>query len=572
MGRSRPVRSRIREHWRVIIVSLPIILVALPFLLSLAGDAQVHLAVAERFVRGFAFQYNAGGETVIASSSPFWTLMIALFFEIVNSWAPLLLMVVVLAVWLTAAYLIYRSAKDHWHFSKIAVWSLLMLWLLHTVIVSNALGGLENILTALQLLLLYWLTARYRDGLTVRRSVILGLLLGWTFLTRLDAGLFALILLAQFILAVWSHMRLRDLAVHLTIIVTVSILMLIPWYAYQYGKTATLVSDSAIARLYGGRQGSLILIPDILYLHPKALISLGTAFLPLVLGFVLTAGQLTYSLIQSPSGRLQHYRENYPLYSAIILIVAGLFLFTFVVGAEAFGRYFLPIFPFLFLAGVDGWQRLYFWMENRGWRTAGIALASAACLFMVFTSAFDFYRRLGPGSYGRDHISNVFYGPADKRYYSRNLPDLLLAPQSRTDATEDLLTYLGVSKEAKISLAVTEVQIRYFVDDRIDIISLDGRTSARIVDHIDSTTGVPDFEQYFLDVHPDYVHVSQWCEIGGWLSSFISFAIEDNLVCNWGKRAMMMQPGESFQWLGRRVELVAPEILRIYWEDPNQDA
>ncbi len=569
IGRTNFTPGRALERWALVAAGLLVAVIAAPFLLHLAGDAQVHLSIAENFAREMPFQYNAGGEIVVASTSPFWTMMLAFFYRIAGPWAPLLLTAVVLIIWLACAYLLSRAARELWDFPTAAVWALLLLWLLHTTIVANALGGLENILSALQLLLLYLMTARFRDGLTAQRSLLLGLLLGWTLLTRPDGGFFALFLQALFFLTLWPLWRDRPLllAGHLALIAVAALLVLVPWYAYQYNIAGRLVTDSSVSRLYNGRQGSLLLIPDFLYLHPKATISLGTAFLPLAAGFLLVAIELAIAFIRSSGARLQLYREEYPRYAAVLLVLIGLLFYTVVVGAEAFGRYFLPLFPFLFLAGIDGLVRLCHWLMSRGWRPAALALISLAAIFLTVTSLYDLYRRLGPGSFDSRHISNVIYGPANRQYFSVNLPAILQAPDQRQSNTDKLLAFLGVTGGEELSIAVTEVQLRYFVDSRLDIISLDGRTSADILDYVDPTTGVPDFERYFLDVRPDYVHANQWCAVGGWLAAFFTSNIGDNLICSWEKRAMGMQPGESFPWQGRQVTLAAPEILHIQWEN-----
>src|SRR5690606_1078847 len=118
---------------------------------------------------------------------------------------------------------------------------------------------------------------------------------------------------------------------------------------------------------------------------------------------------------------------------------------------------------------------------------------------------------------------------------------------------------------APVSVAVTEVQLRYFLDDRVTVLSLDGRTSANILRYVDPVSGVPDFGRYFADVRPDYVHIRQWCEVGGWLAGVFPSRIRDNLVCDWERRAAAMAPGDSFEWQGRTVTLVAPDIVRIEW-------
>jgi hypothetical protein len=320
--------------------------------------------------------------------------------------------------------------------------------------------------------------------------------------------------------------------------------------------------------------GSLMLIPGRLYLHPKALISLATAFLPLALGFLATAGALAARFVRARSNRLALYRDNFPQVAAVLLVIAGVLFYTFVVGAEAFGRYFLPLFPFFFLAGVAGLVSIYERLAAVGGRATGVAsrsavaLLSLAVLFLVAASALDAYRRLGPGRFAPERALDVIYGPANLRYYSANVPLLVAAPANRAAATDGFLRDLGAPPAAEVSIAVTEVQLRYFLDDRVTVLSLDGRTSAGILAYVDPVTGVPDFERYFLDSRPDFVHAKQWCQVGGWLARVFPSAIEENLVCAWERRAAAMAVGDSFDWQGRPVTLVAPEILRIDWSRP----
>lgn len=553
------------------------ILLAVPYMLNLAGDAQVHLAVAENFVAGRPFQYNPNGELVVASTSPFWTMQLAFFYRLAGDAAPLLLSLIAAVIWLASAYVLFRAAKDAWRLPALGVVAVVALWLLHTTIVANALGGLENVLAALQLLLLYVMTSDYLSGpvagqvLTPGRSALLGLVLGWALLTRPDGGLLALGLLGVFALALWPRpseanfgRRLLILAGQMAIVAGVAFLVLAPWYLYQVSLTGQLVTDSSLARLYNGRLGSLALISGSLYLHPKALVSIASAFAPLAAGFLVTLGVESGQLFRARGERLEHFRLAYSSWAALALVVGGVFFYTFVVGAEAFGRYFLPLFPFLFLAGVAGWVFAWNWLHARGWRTIAVAGVTLAMAFMVATSVYDGYRRLGPGRFTSDRILNVIYGPANRQYYSVNLPALLAAPEQRAAQTEALREALG-AEDGPLAIAVTEVQLRYFVDETVDVLSLDGRTSADVLTYVDPVTGVPDFTAYLSDVRPDYVHAAQWCEVGGWLADLRATTIEDNLICLWEQQAATMSPGETFTWQNRPVTLVAPQILRIDW-------
>jgi hypothetical protein len=62
------------------------------------------------------------------------------------------------------------------------------------------------------------------------------------------------------------------------------------------------------------------------------------------------------------------------------------------------------------------------------------------------------------------------------------------------------------------------------------------------------------------------VHVNQWCAVGGWLATLLPATIEENLVCAWELRTRDMDIGDAFTWEGRRVTLVAPEIVQIAWD------
>lgn len=571
--------KRATQSLILLVVGTLLAATAAPFALNLAGDAQVHLAIAEAFAAGRPFQYNPGGEIVVASTSPFWTLLLTLYFRLVGPLAPLLLSFTGVAFWLATGYLLYRVARDRWGMRGVALWAVVLLWLGHTTIVANALGGLENVASALQLLLLYWLVSDERQTPDHKRrplvrDMAIGLTAGWALLTRPDGGLFALILLALALPVLWTmadRARTMDgglwsVVRGLFLIAAFAAAVLLPWFLYQYRLTGNLLTDSSLARLYNGRMGALPLIPDLLYLHPKALVSLAAAFLPLGLGFLVTVSVLVGRFRRAKEERLALYRSEFPRIAAVLLVVAGVLFYTFVVGAEAFGRYFLPLFPFFFLAGIDGLRIAYLRLAAIGRRRAANIFITLAALFLLATSSLDLYRRLGPGRFAPERALDVIYGPANLRYYAANLPWLVGAPARRAALTDGFLSDLGATSAGGVSVAVTEVQLRYFLDERVTVLSLDGRTSADVLTYVDPASGVPDFERYFLAARPDYVHAAQWCAVGGWLAGVLPAAIADNLVCAWEQRAAAMNPGDSFVWQGHTVTLVAPGILHINWD------
>ena len=561
------------NHKKVITIFIIIAtaVIAGPFLLTLAGDAQVHLTIAENFVRGYPFQYNPGGEVVVASTSPFWTILLIGAYLVGGSWAPLLLKIVVVLIWLTTAYLLLRAARDLWDFSNWLILAVLALWLTHTIVVANALSGLENGLAAMQLLLLYNLTAVTGPTPTPRRIAITGILLGWMWLTRPDGGLLGLALLSYYGLIVILNGRQRQTNLskavkqwlpQLGLMAACALMVLLPWYLYQWSVTGKFVTDSSLARLYSGRQSAIPL--GTLYFHPKAAISLVSAFLPLVFGFSMIGFDLLWRFVRAEE-KAAYLIKFYPQAAAVLLIIAGFMFFSFIVGAEAFGRYFLPLYPFLFLTGIAGLALIFNWLQER-WEKAAWVIAALALLFLMAASGYDYYRRLGPGRFTQEQILDVIYGPANRQYYSPNLFDLINSPSQRAAYTDEFLISLGTT-DWPITIAVTEVQLRYYLDERVKVLSLDGRTSANTLDYFNPRTGVPDFAQYLRHTQPDYVHVKQWCAVGGWLADITSAAMEDNLICQWQRQAEKLSIGQQFTWEGNEITLAAPEILHIRWQE-----
>jgi len=170
------------------------ILLILPFLGNIAFDAVVHFVVAERFSDGHPFLYNISDtQKVIASTSPFWTILLTVIYYISGQFSPVIIKSICILLWLVAGYLLNIAARDVWGMGKFAKLAVLALWFANVSIVKNSLGGLENILCAFQLLLLYLYLMKSDGAFKFKENLIIGLLLGWTVLTRIDAGVLAVV-------------------------------------------------------------------------------------------------------------------------------------------------------------------------------------------------------------------------------------------------------------------------------------------------------------------------------------------------------------------------------------------
>lgn len=532
------------------VVALGLILFSAMFgLMYVPGDAQVHLAIAEQFWLGHPFQYNGpGSEMVVASTSPFWTLLLWLFFSIFGYATPIALKFVVCAIWLCVGYLVYRCARAMWGLSEPASLAASLLWFGSCVVAVNGLGGLENVLCSLQLLLLCLLLGPYAGKAPGwSRAAVAGAIGGWCVLTRLDGGLLAVLVMGLFYLFAFvpvvrakNGAAIRNVLGQAGLSFCVAVIVLVPWYSYQFALTGSIVTDSSLARMYAGRRDSFALVENMLYLHPKTLVNFATAFLPVSAGLLVSL----LLLRRDPSRVVL----NLQVITAVCVVGCATLFYTFVVGAGHFGRYLLPAFPFLFIAGVAGLAHVARRLDGVH-RLLAVLFVGAVVLFMGLVSAADWHRRL---VYGQQYIAN--------------LPTVIAAPQQREAKTTALLQSVDASGAGPFRFAVTEVQLRYYVDERITVQSLDGRTSARILDYVDRHTGLPDFERYFEDVQPDFVELGQWCqwEGFGWLSRFrADLVARPNLVCDWTTRAADMEPGDEFEWRGRTIRMTQAGLLSI---------
>ena len=537
---------------RLVVIVVCFFAFLIPFFMNIAGDAQVHLAIAESFVKGYPFRYNQNGPIVVASTSPFWTLTLILFFSIFGYLTPVALKILTFLLWITTVYLLYKIARDIYKLSNLMLLFLMAVYATCTAVVVNALGGLENILSSVQLLLLYLVSIKLLQNFKWKRTVIAGLLLGWTVLTRPDAGLLGMaIILLLFASKAVSCYKSRNvilqLLLKLILVGFAAIAVCIPWYVYQYHITGSLITDSSFARLYAGRRGSFELIKGCLYFHPKAMVTIATVFFPVFIGFIIASAEIILRFKKSSIEFAEKIRGFYAEICVILLLICGLFFYSFVVGADHFGRYFLPVFPFFFVFGFKGQQLIYDWVSAKNKRLAWVCLIIIMG-FLFLGNGLDYYRRI-----------------VKHHQFNYDLFAVVKAPLGRQDYTDNYLKKLALPLNSNIKIAVMEVQLRYFVDDRVTVESLDGRTSNKILDYIDKNSGIPDFARYLEDEKPTYVELGQWCGPADWMSLIFPIRYRPNLMCQWQNKVRQMEIGQSFNWKDRQVKYVAPGKVRIEW-------
>jgi hypothetical protein len=275
--------------------------------------------------------------------------------------------------------------------------------------------------------------------------------------------------------------------------------------------------------LFTGRRNSYTLINGFVYVHPSAITILFSAFLPLSIGFLLT-------LFKS---KLKNIREYFHIISALIIVLCCVFAYSFIVGADQFGRYFLICISFFLLAGFYGLEYIYSYFKDRnsGYLNVLIALL---IIFLFLANAYDYYKR----------VVNI-------EQIESNIYEIFFAPSMRGNLTSEALKKYGYDTNDTIKLAITEVQYKYFVDGRVRVISLDGRSSPKILKYMNEN-GLPDFEKFIENEKPDIVEVKGWPYRG-------------NLLYDWEEKINGMKIGESFNWKSNTVTYISRWHVKILY-------
>jgi hypothetical protein len=232
--------------------------------------------------------------------------------------------------------------------------------------------------------------------------------------------------------------------------------------------------------------------------------------------------------------------------------------FTFVVGAEHFGRYTLPITPFFLVLGIGRFLKTF---ESVVTKLSGRVVGVIVLVIGRFLKMFEGVVAKSSGwIIGVIVIILWFGGGWAADVWRRGLvvgypiSYVVGAPTRRAETTNLFLARTGLISQQKVVAAVTEVQLRYFVDNRVIVLSLDGRSDLTILRYFDAK-GCPNFSQYFRVAHPDLVQLGQWDICGA-----------ENLIVTWERLLRDYPPGAEIQWeygVVRKTE--DPGYVRLIW-------
>jgi hypothetical protein len=397
-----------------------------------SGDALIHLSLAERFAEGRPFEFNAG-EVISGSTSLGWTLLEAAILRGLGVHAAVYGMpICALGALLGAAGLVYGIALRRGAARPAAALAALAFMAVPGVLYNGVLPMEASLFAAVALG--FALSLELGAG-AARPSpfALSAALLAAAILLRPEGVLLAAL---PFVAAPSKRRALG--------IVLGAALAVLPAALAHHAATGLWTPGSAVARVMAARRAGLPLhLGGPVWIYGDVLARLA-AYLP------LTALGLAGARGGDPLGRrLQG------------LIFGGLALYTFVTGASHVARLSIWIFAALAALAPAAAARL----AESSPRGRAVVIAGGALFLAV----------AGAETIARARIDHQVHGGATPA-------EVLAERAARRETTDAMLAALcsgGCCRpDRPASIALTEVQVRWALDDRIAVVSLDGRTRA----------------------------------------------------------------------------------------------
>jgi hypothetical protein len=437
-----PSRERRALTVRELAWLAPVLLLPLVFAGMYAGDGVLHLAFAESAAAGRFFELEPG-EPVAGETSPGFMLLVALLIRILGLAAtPLAVQTLGYLVWWLLILVVWRVAlallgDRRWALAAASAAGLV------PGSAYNSVVGMESAWFALAV----WgaiassaLAPRGAAGF--QGGVQAGGLLGMGCWLRPEglvvAGLWTLAEAGE-------GRRTRALAGG-----AVAALLAAAALWFHHAHTGHWLPVSGRARVLAAHLGSWRLGPLLFDPTPAGRL---LAYLPLAVGMVLGMRGL---------GAEGRGRGVWRLLAAMALVFLA--LYSTLLGAAHFGRYAVFLMPAIVLLATRGWRRTM--AEGAGaadsWRGFVRRQVPTAVLWLLAVFAVEATLRARSASH-------------------RMVALLRQAPAERAAATDRLLAELQ-HPPTPVVVALVEVQLRYYVDRRVVVRSLDGRVDPRLLD------------------------------------------------------------------------------------------
>jgi len=433
-------------------VLLPIaiaIVVAEPLLFwnAFAGDAQVHLTFMENAAQGRFFEFNPG-QQVSGETSPGYMLLGALLFRLLSTSAvPIALKIIGLLSWYLLCWLVWRGARGTLGTDEREVgpvWAAVAAFVAATLAgsVYNANAGMENGLFAAAVWGWILLAAKWRwfegGATSIAREISLALWLGVCGWLRPEALIVTIVAyLVRGRAARWRAASLLGLPLALLIGALA--------FAFERAFTGDLLPISIASRRVLAMPHTAALGP--LTFDPTFAVRL-LVYLPLTALFAVAR----LAPADKPEAGIRRFLH---------LLFAVFFLLYSLGGTPHLARYLIFLMPILAIGAAEGAERLW-----RRRTAAARAMVVIAGLALATLGTIEPYRR-------------------HRLYPPNQLATAAAAPASRLTHTDQLLRALGgAPRDRPLVVALESVQLRYEVDDRIVVRSLDGRVDPPLFRHV----------------------------------------------------------------------------------------
>ena len=455
---------------RILVLVACIVIFLSPFLYfgNYAGDSQVHLIYGQNAAQGRFFEFNPG-EKSPGVTSPGYMLVIASFFKIApDALVPAIVKAVNLLFWYGLLLTVFLTARRLMRSTGWAVIAVLTAGLLPGSVYNSTIGMENGIFAFLVFLWVYlavrgeWFAASDTSYGEIKYELAMGGLMGLACWMRPEGFLVAAIAL--------SYRALRSMQSRSNLSSTLirSFAFLIPFALlagllayFHYSQTGHLVPTSGVSRILMSRIAADSYQLGPIFVSTKFAVRLAQYF-PLTILWLVG----NWALLKG----LRVTREsNGVLGFLVVLFWSGFFLYSTILGSVHLSRYIIFIMPAMVLIAVIGAKWLWSLELPKSRLLPNYVIRGALVAFAIA-------------------LGGVFLVETNLRMQLDSQASLwksMKAPSQRESFSNQLFQLLGQPQELPISLAMQEVQVRYWLDDRFVVRSLDGRVDPALLKHVD---------------------------------------------------------------------------------------
>jgi hypothetical protein len=474
-------------------VILAVALAPLIYIGNFAGDSQVHLIYGQNAADGDFFEFNEG-EKSPGVSSPGYMLLLASFFRMApETWVPAVVKLVNILFWyglLIVFFLIARRLSGSTVWASIAT---LAAGLLPGSVYNSTIGMENGIFGFLIMLWVYlamrsgWFKSASAIGSSWRSELALGAVMGVACWVRPEGFVVAAIALSYRALLSLSSRPVFAVAMARSAVFLAPFLVLTIGLGYfHYSQSGYLLPASGLSRILMSNIAADSWQIGPLFFSTKFTVRLLQYFPLTIFSFVGT-----WLLLRGSGGFSRESRDV--LWFLVLLFWIFFILYSTVLGSVHLSRYVIFTMPGLALLAMVGAK----WVWDHWYIAGGLKLAYGIGAMMA---AFAFA------------LGGVFIIETELRLRLDSQASLwktIRAPKEREVFSDALFRQLGEPEMLPINIGLQEVQVRYWLDRRFVVRSLDGRVDPTLLDHatrdgVDLVGYIKDRDIAFLLATPNY--------------------------------------------------------------------